>query len=165
MRKSDHIPVEQLKEFLRYEPETGDFFWLKHKYQPKLIGKKAGSSTKAGYWAVAINNRKVLAHRLAWLYMTGKWPSKHIDHIDGQKRNNAFCNLREVDRFGNLQNLKKPTKANKSGFLGVCRHQGKWLMQLMANGKRIRKSGFATAEEAHQAYLEAKRKHHSTCTI
>ncbi len=165
MRKSDHIPVEQLKEFLRYEPETGDFFWLKHKYQPKLIGKKAGSGTKAGYWAIAINNRKVLAHRLAWLYMTGKWPLKHIDHIDGQKRNNAFCNLREVDRFGNLQNLKGPTKANKSGFLGVCRHQGKWLMQLMANGKRIRKSGFATAEEAHQAYLEAKRKHHSTCTI
>jgi hypothetical protein len=160
MITSDHI-----KFILSYDPDTGIFMWITHKRRPDLVGKIAGSPTNMGYWAIAINNKKMLAHRLAWLYMTGNFPENHIDHKDGDKQNNSFQNLREVTRSENLQNMRKPTKANASGFLGVCAHQGKWLMQIMYNGKRFRKSGFNTPEEAHQAYLEAKRKHHSTCTI
>ena len=165
MRTSNHIPIEQLKQILRYSPENGKFVWLKHKYRPTLVGQTAGSRTVSEYWAIAINNRKILAHRLAWFYMTGEWPTEHIDHIDGNKQNNAFANLRQVTRTGNLQNMRRPTKANKCGYLGVSAHQNKWIMQIMVNGRRIRKSGFDTPEKAHQAYLEAKRKHHATCTI
>ena len=160
MITSDHI-----KSILSYDPASGIFKWVSHKRRPDLVGKIAGSPTNMGYWAIAINNKKMLAHRLAWLYMTGSFPTDHIDHKDGNKQNNSFQNLREVTRFGNLQNMRKAKKSNVSGFLGVCAHQGKWLMQIMYNGKRFRKSGFNTPEEAHQAYLEAKRKHHLTCTI
>ena len=159
------ITVDHVRSILKYDPETGFFTWITHKRRPDLIGKRAGSPTNMGYWAIAIKNQKFLAHRLAWLYMTGSWPSQHIDHKDGNKQNNAFSNLREVSRFENLQNMRKPTKANKSGYLGVSAHQGKWRVQLMAQGKRFRISGIDTPEEAHQKYLELKRLHHVTCTI
>ena len=159
------ITIDHLKSILIYNPTTGEFVWKTRQYRSDLIGKRAGSPTNMGYWAIAINNKKTLAHRLAWLYMTGNFPANHIDHINGDKQDNRFENLREVTRFGNLQNMRSPTKANKSGFLGVCQHQNKWLVQIMINGKRIRESGFNTPEQAHQRYLELKRLHHATCTI
>jgi hypothetical protein len=159
------ITIEHLRESLDYNAQTGIFTWRKNHRRPDLIGKTAGSVHSAGYISIAIHNVKRLAHRLAWFYVTGKMPEGHIDHINGNKLDNSFTNLRQVTRFGNLQNMRKATKANKSGFLGVCSHQGKWLVQIMANGERIRESGFNTPEEAHQRYLELKRLHHFTCTI
>ena len=160
MNIADHVRFA-----LNYDPLTGVFVWKNHKRRPDLVGHRAGSPTSTGYWAIAIFNQKRLAHRLAWLWMTGEWPINHIDHIDGNKQNNSFANLREVSRFGNLQNMRLPTKANKSGFLGVSAHQGKWRVQIMAHGKLIRESGFDTPEIAHQRYLQLKRLHHGTCTI
>ena len=165
MNKHDTVTAEYIRQVLHYDPQTGEFVWIQHSWRPDLIGKKAGSGQSAGYWAIAIHNRKILAHRLAWLYMTGGWPEKHIDHIDGNKRNNRFDNLRDVSRFANLQNMRNATKANACGYLGVCRHGNKWIMQIMANGVRHRQGGFSTPEEAHQAYLEMKRKLHGGCTI
>jgi hypothetical protein len=159
------ITADHLRSVLQYNPDTGEFVWRRHAHRPDLIGRRAGSSTSAGYWTIAIHNQKRLAHRLAWLYMTGSFPSKHIDHIDGDKQNNCFANLREVDRFGNLQNIRQATKKNKCGFLGVSAHQGKWRVQIMTRGKIIRESGFATPETAHRRYLELKRLHHNTCTV
>jgi hypothetical protein len=157
--------IEHLRTSLNYDASTGHFTWLVHKRRPDLIGKRAGSAQAKGYWAIAIHNRKQLAHRLAWAYMTGEWPTQHIDHINGNKQDNRFCNLRQVSRHGNLQNIRKATKASKSGFLGVSAHQGKWRAQIMADGVITRKSGFNTPEEAHEAYLEMKRKFHATCSI
>lgn len=157
--------IEHLRTSLDYNADTGVFTWRAHKRRPDLIGKQAGAAQSAGYWAIAIHNRKQLAHRLAWAYVTGEWPTQHIDHINGDKRDNRFCNLRQVSRFGNLQNMRKATKANKIGLLGVSAHQGKWRAQIMAKGKIIRKSGFDTPEAAHEAYLALKRQLHDTCSI
>jgi hypothetical protein len=157
--------IEHLRTSLAYDADTGVFTWLTHKKRPDLIGKQAGSAQSAGYWAIAIHNRKQLAHRLAWVYTTGEWPTQHIDHINGDKRDNRFCNLRQVSRHGNLQNIRKATKANKIGLLGVSAHQGKWRAQIMTKGVIVRKSGFDTPEAAHEAYLELKRQLHDTCSI
>ena len=159
------ITHDHIQTILDYNAKTGYFTWKTHRQRPDLIGKKAGCRTTLGYWAIAVNNKKYLAHRLAWLYMTGNNSIKHIDHKDGNKQNNIFSNLREVDRVGNLQNMRKATKANKIGLLGVSAHQSKWRVQIMINGERIRVSGFDTPEQAHQKYLDLKRKYHVTCTI
>jgi hypothetical protein len=159
------ITADHIRAVLNYDLLTGIFTWKTHKYRHDLIGKKAGSPTNTGYWAISIDNKKRLAHRLAWLYVTGEWPIEHIDHKDGNKQNNSFANLRAVSRFENLQNMREPTKANKSNFLGVSAHQGKWRAQICVNGKRIRKSGFDTPKEAHEMYLTLKRIYHTTCTI
>ena len=159
------ITIEHLRESLDYNAQTGIFTWRKNHRRPDLIGKTAGSIHSAGYISIAIHNVKRLAHRLAWFYITGVMPEGHIDHINGNKLDNSFANLRQVTRFGNLQNMRQATKANKVGLLGVSAHQGKWRAQIMVNGKRIRASGFDTPELAHQKYLELKRKHHLTCSI
>lgn len=153
------ITADHIRDILNYDPSSGVFVWEKNHRRPDLVGTKAGSKHSRGYISIAINNRKILAHRIAWLYMTGKWPKFHIDHINGIKTDNRFENLRDVPRTINLQNIKVATKRNKIGFLGVSAHQGKWRAQLMINGKRMRFSGFSTPEEAHQAYLQAKIKH------
>jgi hypothetical protein len=159
------ITIEHLRESLDYNAQTGIFTWRKNHRRPDLIGKTAGSIHSAGYISIAIHNVKRLAHRLAWFHITGAMPEGHIDHINGNKLDNSFANLRQVTRFGNLQNMRQATKANKVGLLGVSAHQGKWRAQIMVNGKRIRASGFDTPELAHQKYLELKREHHLTCTI
>tara|TARA_R110002126_G_C10215925_1_gene478497 strand:+ start:194 stop:622 length:429 start_codon:yes stop_codon:yes gene_type:complete len=141
------------------------FVWKERKTRQDLIGHVAGGTGSHGYLAVSVFNRKRLAHRLAWFYVTGKWPSAHIDHIDGNKSNNCFANLREVTRFENLQNMRQANKRNKTRLLGVSAHQGKWRVQIMTQGQRIRVSGFNTPEEAHQKYLLLKREFHLTCTI
>jgi len=159
------VTIEHLRESLIYDTQTGIFTWRKNHRRPDLIGTTAGSLHSRGYISIAIHNSKRLAHRLAWFYVTGAMPAGHIDHINGNKLDNSFANLRQVTRFGNLQNMRKATKANKVGLLGVSAHQGKWRAQIMVNGKGIRESGFDTPEQAHQRYLELKRLHHSTCTI
>ena len=165
MTITSDITIQHLRESLAYDVQTGVFTWRKNYRRSDLVGKIAGSTHSAGYISIAMHNVKRLAHRLAWFYVTGNMPEGHIDHINGNKLDNSFANLRQVTRFGNLQNIKKATKANKVGFLGVSAHQGKWRAQIMANGKRIRVSGFDTPEQAHQKYLELKRLHHATCTI
>ena len=159
------VTAEYLRKILSYDPSTGIFIWRQKFRRTFPNGKVAGSKHSAGYISIAIFNQKRLAHRLAWLYVTGNEPTEHIDHINGQKSDNRFCNLREVTRFGNLQNIRTATKANRVGFLGVSAHQGKWRAQIMVNGKQIRASGFNTPEEAHQKYLDLKREHHKSCTI
>ena len=165
MTITSDITIEHLRESFDYNAQTGVFTWRKNHWRPDLIGKIAGSVHSAGYISIAVHNTKRLAHRLAWFYVTGKMPDGHIDHINGNKLDNSFANLRQVSRFGNLQNMRKATKANAVGLLGVSAHQGKWRAQIMVNGKRIRASGFDTPEAAHQKYLELKREHHLTCTI
>lgn len=165
MTSKQPCTIEHLRGALSYDISTGVFVWKHNARRPDLIGRTAGAKQSAGYWAIAIHNKKQLAHRLAWFYVTGKWPTQHIDHINGDKRDNRFANLREVTRFENLQNMRKATKANKCGYLGVSAHQGKWRMQIMANGKRVRMSGFETPEAAHEAYVLAKRKFHDKSTL
>ena len=150
------ITVDYLKQILNYNPDTGIFTWVKRTTRSDLLGKTAGSPHSSGYISISIHNQKRLAHRLAWLYMTGGWPINHIDHIDGDKTNNAFNNLRDITRSENLHNVHKAKKNNKVNLLGVSAHQGKWRMQIMRNGVMTRISGFDTPEQAHKAYLDAK---------
>jgi hypothetical protein len=159
------ITIAYLKEVLRYDADTGLFTWIKRSSRADLIGKVAGSRHSSGYIGISIYNKKRLAHRLAWLYMTGEWPINHIDHIDGNRLNNTFANLRDVTRSENLHNVFKAKKNSKTKLLGVSAHQGKWRMQIRVNGANTRISGFNTPEEAHQAYLEVKKKYHLSNTL
>lgn len=155
----DNITVDYLKKILSYNPDTGVFTWIKRTTRADLLGKQAGNVHSSGYVRIAIHNKKIFAHRLAWLYMMGVWPTNHIDHIDGNRTNNIFKNLRDVTRSENLHNVYKAKKNNKTNLLGVSAHQGKWRMQIMFNGVKTRVSGFDTPEQAHKAYMDIKNKH------
>ena len=160
------LTQETLKEFLFYDFVTGAFCWLKS-YRNQRIGKDVGSFDKDGYRSIVIKRKIYRAHRLAWFYMYGKWPSGPLDHIDGNRDNNAIANLREVTFSGNSQNQRCAHRDSKFGKLGVDKlsHRKLFRARIQCDGKRVTLGYFKTPEEAHSAYVMAKRAFHETCTI
>lgn len=123
---------------------------------------------KSGYKRIFIDGKLYLSHRLAFLYMTGEWPGKVVDHLNGDPSDNRFCNLRSTDQKTNLQNKRRAQKTNKSsGLLGVTFHKqtGKFIAAIGSNGKRLHLGYFSDPQEAHQAYLEKKRELHEGNTL
>lgn len=146
----------RLREVLNYDPHTGNFIWLITKKGAKF-GHAAGSYNDAGYWMVKIDQRIYRAHRLAWLYMTGLWPKDQIDHINGIRDDNRWCNLREATRSENHQNLAI-SKRNTSGFIGVSWHKPtqKWVAHIKVAGRGSNLGSFTKPEDAYAVYLLAK---------
>tara|TARA_R110000868_G_scaffold302142_2_gene562628 strand:+ start:724 stop:1236 length:513 start_codon:yes stop_codon:yes gene_type:complete len=161
------LTAERLRELVAYNPESGDFTWLVRRNNHVKAGDVAGNLHSSGRRQIMIDGRNYKAHRLAVLYVHGRFPSAETDHINGQPDDNRWANLREASKSENQQNQRNAQSNNKSGFLGVSWHAQtkKWRAQIGLNKKRIYLGLFSTAEEAHQAYLTAKRELHSYCTI
>lgn len=157
------ITVERVRELLIYDSETGVFRWKVASTRVK-IGDVAGSDGD-GYRVIRIDQRNYKAHRLAWLYVHGEWPAKDIDHINGVRSDNRIANLRDVSRSVNIQNLRRARSDNSSGLLGVSRNRGRWRAVINLEGKRHHLGYFASADLAHEVYLEAKLKIHEGCTL
>lgn len=161
-----NLTAARLRELLHYNPGTGEFTRLVQTCGRALVGDIAGTDHVRGYRRIRVENVSHMAHRLAWLHVHGEWPAGLIDHIDGNPGNNRIGNLRVVNSSLNQQNQRKAhSHNNKSGLLGVQANNNKWSANIRVNGKRIYLGTFPTAEEAHAAYLEAKRRMHATCTI
>lgn len=143
-------------EFLDYNPETGNFTWKAKRRGRRKPGMSAGCIHPHGYVRISINYRLYNAHRIAWLFITGKWPQKFIDHIDGNPANNKASNLREANTLQNGANRKMST-ANTSGIKGVSfvKNTQKWGAWIKVNGKSKNLGNFQTKEEAAEAYKKA----------
>ena len=154
------LTQDYLKGILRYDPESGHFFWLKKICSRVVVGRQTGWIDKNGYVVVGFDNKKTYAHRLAWFYMTGRWPSQVIDHIDGNRHNNSWSNLREATGSQNLMNSKVP-KNNTSGFRGVSRfvQNGKWRAHVVKDHKQRHLGYFDTFEEACEAARKGAETH------
>ena len=142
------ITQDQLKEVLHYCPETGVFTWLKmRKGQTAgyLIRKQEGKH----YLQIRIRKDRYLAHRLAFLYMTGSFPTEQVDHINGCGTDNRWNNLRDVPSSANTKNRRLPC-TNKSGAMGVrwCAASSRWLAQISDKGKQIHLGTFILKEDA-----------------
>ena len=156
----------RLKELLHYDQETGVFTWLVNRRNRQVAGHVAGCLSKAsGYISIGVDLKMYQAHRLAWLYVNGVWPKNEIDHIDGIKSNNKISNLRKATRSLNVQNQKKAHANSSSGFLGAHKYGSKWRAKIGLNGKKIFLGYFATPQEAHSAYITAKRRLHPYGTL
>lgn len=161
--------VAELREKLDYSPDTGVLIWKKLR-NSKRIGQEAKTLDVAGYIQVSFGTGCVhKGHRIAWAIYHGEWPKGPIDHINGRRSDNRIANLREVDHQINCQNVRLGSMVNKStGFLGVHLGHSKtnpYRAKIMFDGKQIHLGGHPTPELAHAAYVEAKRKLHSGCTI
>ena len=165
--KQSVITQAELKETLHYDPLTGIFTWAKKTGKSVIIGNRAGYLKSNGYITIQLNGIAYFAHRLAWLYVTGIMPIKFIDHKDGNPSNNWFDNLRESTPLQNMQNMRKPSKNNKTGFLGVSfsKQRLKFEAVIAVKGKRKSIGFFTTPELASAAYIAEKRKLHEFCTI
>ena len=118
LRWDEMHTCEQIKNALHYDPETGLFTWLISPSQRAPKGSVAGTLNDAGYLLIGFEGKRYRAHRLAWLYMTGEWPSSEIDHRNTNRRDNRWENLREASGSQNQWNQQKRTD-NTSGVKGV----------------------------------------------
>lgn len=156
----------RLKALVRYEPETGVFTWISARGRGKS-GEVAGTLLADGYTRIQLDRRQYLAHRLAVLYTTGELPpdDMDVDHINGNRGDNRFSNLRIVLPAVNRQNMRKAKANNKTGLLGVSQDGKRFRAHIWVDGANRHLGTFSTAEEAHAAYLIAKRQLHAGCTI
>jgi hypothetical protein len=160
MRANKHaegaIDAAYLKSIMSYDPKTGIFTRLKTNNQHQC-GAEPGNLRKTGYRFIGVNGKPFAAHRLAWLYMTGNWPTERVDHINGVKSDNRWTNLREATDAQNKAN-EGVRKDNALGIKGVRLHESGRYQARIFRDKRHKSLGlFDTAKEAAAAYAKASR--------
>lgn len=110
---------EELKSLLEYNPENGIFTRkINRKGYKCKKGTIVGHLTKHGYLNFTYKSKQYYLHRLAFLYMEGYLPENFVDHINRNKTDNRWCNLREVSQSCNVRN-SKVFITNNSGVTGV----------------------------------------------
>jgi citrate synthase len=172
MSKKKLPDIKELRNLLRYDPETGELFWLPRDaslfkteraykiWNTRYCDKPAGCIRYDGYIVVRLFNRLFRAHRVAWALHHGAWPADQIDHINGEPGHNRMANLREVTHQENLKNQKKRCD-NTSGVVGVTWDKGRaqWRAQINDGGKNIHLGRFDSIEDAAAARAKAEIKH------
>jgi HNH endonuclease/AP2 domain len=175
MRKVVEAPSpELLRKLLRYEPETGYLYWrprpaemfasdfLYRMWTAKYANKRTFAWVNHdGYKAGAIYGQNLLAHRVIWAMQTGAWPADQIDHINCERDDNRWVNLRAATREENQRNTRGK-RGSSSLYLGVCWSAcGKrWVAQINAEGKKKHLGRFHSEVEAAKAYDAAAAKYH-----
>ena len=146
----------RLFELMFYDPETGLFsdngVVRRWRYQNSTLGYIG----RLNYITIVVDGKHYRAHRLAWFYVHGKWPTKHLDHANGDPSDNRISNLREATRSQNMANARKP-RNNTSGLKGVSRRSDgkKWVAQIMVRGVKFHLGSFDRPEDAHAVYCKA----------
>lgn len=150
-------------ELLHYNPDTGQFIRLsaaKSTYVGLPAGGISVGRNGCTYWRLKVAGEIHYAHRLAFLYMTGGWPTEVVDHIDRDGINNRWSNLRQATFTQNRANSKTP-KTNKTGYKGVSFDQVRGLYKATIRFKRknIPIGNYTSPEAAHAAYITAAKKY------
>lgn len=148
-----------------YDPQTG-LITRKVQRGSQKAGTVAGTRHIHGYVQISFNGKFYLAHRIAWLMTTGTWPEMDIDHKNGIKNDNHWGNLRLTTKRANVENFVRARVDSTSGLLGTSPDKGgRWQAKISVNRKTIYLGLFDTAEEAHAAYIKAKRQYHEGGTL
>lgn len=172
-RMKTEISVEYLRECFTYNPEEGTFIW---KIRPRehfksedrwktmnkrCAGKIAGGPTHHGYILIGVGRERHLAHRLAWVMSTGKWPDDTIDHINGNPSDNRLSNLRQASFLENTHNTRIRSN-NTSGAKGVYKGpvSGRWRTYINKHKKRFFFGVYENYEDAVAVVREAREKLH-----
>ncbi len=152
------ITQQELREVVSYDPMTGIFVWVKPASFRVKPGDCAGCVEPRGYIGMVINYQRYRAHRLAWLYMHGVMPDGEVDHMDGDKSNNAIANLRVVTTKQNRENTRLQCN-NTSGVRGVYwdKRREKWMARVQHHRKWIFLGRFDSLDRATEVVKEARR--------
>ncbi len=163
------LDASDVRRLLSYDSETGLFtrkVATGGRYGAK-VGTVAGTPSDQGYVLISIKSKQYRAHRLAWLYVHGAWPASEIDHKNSIRSDNRLENLRDVPTGINAQNKRKAQSNSKTGLLGASWNakDKRFSARIKTKGRYLSLGYHDTAQLAHAAYIDAKRRLHEGCTI
>lgn len=166
------VTPEQLRELLDYSPDDGRLFWrwrpiglfpnerAQKVWNTRYAGAEAFTKEDdLGYRRGCIFGADHFAHRVAWAWMTGEWPTTKLDHIDRAPSNNRFQNLRAVsDKQSALNRAGRSGTASRFKGVHWFKPSRKWAARLRSDGRLVFCKYFDSEEDAARAYDAAARR-------
>ena len=153
----DKIHLIGFKRFMKYDPKTGLLTWKAHAPRSKAkLGSQVGSVNNYGARRIGLTwsgvRRTFAVYRIAWYLHTGEWPEGEIQHLNHDRDDNRFCNLRVTSHVRAHRRRKKLNKRNQSGRRGVyMTPEGRWQAKAFDDGKAVYIARFDTVEDASKA--------------
>lgn len=148
------IPSQgELLALFTYEPESGKLFWRVNRTGGTYAGDEAGTTNTEGYLRVKIKGTFYQVHRIIYAMQTGVAPDR-VDHKDGNRKNNAWSNLRPATGQQNVFNQKLRAN-NTTGFKGVSRRGRKFVACITARGRQVTLGTFDDPALAHEVWCLA----------
>lgn len=151
-RKHMKLDQARLKELLDYDPDTGIMTRKITTSSNAKAGDVIGSLNNNGYLCGRVDGKVYLCHRLAWLWMTGQWPTEMIDHLNRRRTDNRWSNLREATHRENAKNH------SSNGFCWD-KEKGRWISRIQVDGRMFAIGRFETILDARAAYLRERKRH------
>ncbi len=150
----------RLLELVGYDKHTGRFSGKVFRFGVKNGDHLGHVESTTGHRRICIDGKRFLAHRLAWFYVNGVWPSHDIDHRDLEPDNNRWSNLREATCSNNHHNTRQPGSGHNAPYKGAHwnRFRGYWQSYIKINGKSHYLGRFETPLAAHRAYAAAAKR-------
>jgi hypothetical protein len=145
------LTAEQLRSLLHYDPDTGTWRWRPRPVSarterrrkargstPRYEGQVAGYINGQGYRYISIYRKFHKASRLAFLYVTGVLPVATVDHINHDRGDDRWSNLRSVTPSESAMN-RGPRADSVSRYRGVSRdaRAGKWRVEIRRSTQPI----------------------------
>ena len=155
-------PLEKLKEYLDYNPDTGILTWIKKPAGSVEVGQEAGAKHSKGYIIISFKGNSYFAHRIAYYMYHGVDPLENlVDHKYGDKSNNKIKDLRLASNAQNQMNHIKLRSDNTSGVIGVswAKDRKKWGANIQKNGVQKNLGYFTNKEDAIKTRKEAEKKY------
>lgn len=155
------ITQKELKYYLTYDENTGNFYRNVSNNTRHLVGEIAGWLSKEGYKKLSLLGKTYSQHRLAWLYTYGEFPKQVIDHINGNPADNRIVNLRECTRNQNNYNCKlRKDSSSKIKNVKWNKFHKKWQVAIRVDKKEKHMGYFDDEELAELVAIEARERYH-----
>ena len=142
------ITQAKLKEYLNYNPITGNLAWRKRPSKNIHLHTRAGTLDKNGYRYISLLGKRYPEHRLIWCLVHGQFPDGDIDHINQIRDDNRLENLRVVSKAENARNrTRKNSRLDEVG-IWWCRTRKRYVAEITKNGKKVYQKSFTDIDEA-----------------
>lgn len=158
--KTKRPKIAELREYIYYDPETGEMVWIKDKGRAR-VGDTVGTERPDGYFEFKFNGVHLRVHVVAWALRAGRWPSGPVDHRNNKRDDHRWSNLRQTTTAKNNMN-RRIHSHNTSGYKGVSwsKSDSRWRASIYAGSKKIHIGNFKDPIDAAIAYDKKARELH-----